>query len=175
MVLKLNDKAPHFAVFDIHGNLVDLSDYRNKKVLIGFYRHAACPFSNLRVHELKKNYEEFTSRGLEVITIFQSPKESIARYVGKQNPPFPLVDDPRMTLYFIYKVGQSILRGFLFWTKLGTYSQAISKGFKPGKLEGNRFRLPAEFIVDSRMHIVKAKYGEDLGDFLTIDEIRSVY
>jgi peroxiredoxin len=174
MPLRTNDKAPHFAVFDIHGNLVDLSDYRNRKILLGFYRYASCPFSNLRINELKKYSSEFQEKGLEIITVFQSDKDNIRRYVGKQRPDFPIVDDPKMTLYFIYKVGSSFFKTILSWLNLKVYSKAIRKGFKPGKVDGNRFRLPAEFVLDSNLVIEKLKYGEDLGDFIPIDEIRSV-
>src|SRR3954462_16012070 len=52
MKLTKNIAAPHFKLTDIYDRTIDLNDYRAKKGLIGFLRHAGCPFCNIRVHTL---------------------------------------------------------------------------------------------------------------------------
>lgn len=59
MKLSTGTKAPDFAVEDIYGNLVHLSDYQGKKVILGFFRNVNCPFCNMRVHQLMKLKESF--------------------------------------------------------------------------------------------------------------------
>ncbi|MFQ3213478.1 MAG: peroxiredoxin Q/BCP, partial [Marivirga sp.] len=42
--------APLFNRKDIFGRTINLEEYKDKKLLIAFFRHAGCPFCNLRVH-----------------------------------------------------------------------------------------------------------------------------
>ena len=53
--LSLNVKAPIFNEVDAFDKPVNLKDYKDKKVFIAFFRHAGCPFCNLRMHYLQKN------------------------------------------------------------------------------------------------------------------------
>ena len=64
MTLKRNILAPLFNVKDVFGRTIDLNDYRDSKVLIAFFRHAGCPFCNLRVHELSKAHQELKAKDL---------------------------------------------------------------------------------------------------------------
>jgi len=52
MNLKENIVAPLFKSKDVYGRLIDLEEYKDKRVMLGFFRHAGCPFCNLRVHAL---------------------------------------------------------------------------------------------------------------------------
>lgn len=63
--VELNVSAPIFNLIDIYDRMVDLSNYKGKKVFIGFFRHAGCPFCNLRVHTLSKRREEFKEKILK--------------------------------------------------------------------------------------------------------------
>ena len=47
MKLTKNVEAPHFKLNDMYGRAIDLNDYRDKKVFIGFFRHAGCPIARL--------------------------------------------------------------------------------------------------------------------------------
>ena len=62
MRLSPGQPAVDFSVTDIFGNRISLADYRGKKLLLSFYRYAACPFCNYRVHELKLNFRRFNKR-----------------------------------------------------------------------------------------------------------------
>jgi peroxiredoxin len=75
MKLERNLTAPLFRVKDIYGRIIDLNDYKEKRVFIGFFRHAGCPFCNIRVHSLTKVYEELKVRGLEMIFFFESKEK----------------------------------------------------------------------------------------------------
>lgn len=57
MKLSAGTKAPDFEMQDINGKPIWLSDYRGKKIVLGFFRNVNCPFCNLRVHELMKMKE----------------------------------------------------------------------------------------------------------------------
>jgi len=55
MKLKEGQLAPDFTALDADGNEMKLSDYKGKKIIIGFYRNVACPFCNRRVHSIMGN------------------------------------------------------------------------------------------------------------------------
>lgn len=109
-----------------------------------------------------------------MLAFFQSPKESILKYVGKQEVPFPIVPDPGRTIYRAYGVESSwvgFIKAMVF--KLSDLTKAMQKGFKPGKMEGNKAIIPADFLIGPDQKIEKAYYGKDIGDHLPIEEIEA--
>lgn len=173
MRLKSGTNAPLFKTTDIGGETIDLQSYKGSKVLISFYRYASCPLCNLRVNNLIKLYPSLSDKGLKIISIFQSPKESILQYVGKQDAPFPIVPDPAQKLYKQYGVETS-------WTAFAKAGLQINKliettklGFMPGKMEGEVNRVPADFLIDEKGVIQSAYYGADISDHMPIETILS--
>jgi peroxiredoxin len=67
--------APDFEVQDIHGQRLRLGALRGKRVMLSFFRDAACPFCNLCVYELSNEYPALQAQGLEVVTFFRSGNE----------------------------------------------------------------------------------------------------
>ena len=72
MTLHSTALAPLFNKKDIFGRQINIEDYEDKKLFIGFFRHAGCPFCNLRVHALTKVHEKLKAKGLEMIFFFES-------------------------------------------------------------------------------------------------------
>ena len=98
MRLEAGARAPDFTATDWQGSALRLDDVHGRRWL-AFFRYAACPLCNLRVHQMVKRHAEFAERGLSILAVFQSTAGSIARYVGQQRPPFPLLADPEERLY----------------------------------------------------------------------------
>lgn len=173
MRLKIGDKANDFQVRDVHGKNINLDYYKGKKLMLSFYRYASCPLCNLRIHNLIQNYPLIEKRGIHMLAFFESPKESILKYVGKQNPPFSIIADPERVIYKMYGVESSWL-AFMNSTIKRSFDGmiAFTKGFLPGKLEGNIALLPADFIIDENHKITIAYYGKDIGDHLPLKEIK---
>jgi peroxiredoxin Q/BCP len=172
MKLRAGQAAPDFQIEDILGTPIALGDYAGKMLMISFYRYASCPLCNLRVHELIQRYPEFHAQGLHLLAIFQSPRESIRQYVGKQETPFPLLADPARTLYRRYGVESSWL-GFgkaLFKLPM-VFDAVIKKRFLPGKMENKFAMIPADFLVGPDLKIRRAFYGKDIGDHLPMPDI----
>jgi peroxiredoxin len=171
MRLKEGQKAVDFEVKDILGNEISLSDYKGKKLLLSFYRYASCPLCNLRVNELIQYEPIFREKGMEMLAVFESPKESINEYVGKQNAPFPIIADPKRKLYKLYGVETSVLGTLRAFLKPSRFKEAMNKGFKAGKSEGAKTLIPADFIIDANLNISKSYYGKDIGDHMPIEMI----
>jgi len=60
--LDINATAPAFNMIDTFGRMINLQDYKGKKVFIGFFRHAGCPFCNLRVHLLQEKMKNLRQK-----------------------------------------------------------------------------------------------------------------
>lgn len=161
---------PALSTKDFLGQKVDLQQHRGHRVLLSFFRYASCPVCNLRVRSLIVAHERLTSQGLSVIAVFQSPSESIAEYVGKQDAPFPIVPDPEMELY--KRFGVEIRWGGLLngHSALAAF-KGMGNGFAPGRIEGPINRTPADFLIDPDGRIAVAHYGKNIDDHLELDII----
>ena len=160
--------SPDFQAEIWDGRAFELKSMRGKKIWLAFFRYASCPLCNLRVHEMIQKHETLKKLGVEVVTVFQSPKESIAEYVGTQKPPFPLISDPDEKLYRLYGLEASKL-AFLHPGNLPLLLKAFGLGFKMGRREGTITRIPADFLInpDGSLHTVF--YGDKIGDHIPID------
>ncbi len=100
--------APVFSLKDIYGRMTDLNSYRDKKIFIGFFRHAGCPFCNIRVHALTKVHQELKAKGLEMIFFFESKENVLLRSSFHQEvSPIPLISDPEKKWYNAYGLESS--------------------------------------------------------------------
>lgn len=162
--------APAFVGNRYEGGTITLDELRGRQVWLGFYRYASCPLCNLRIHEVGKRHQSYVERGLTVIAVFQSPVESMARYVAGQEPPFVLVSDPAEENYARYGVGRSKV-GFLAPTNVGGLAKAASAGFLPGKMEGTIDRIPADFLIDADGVIQDVFYGKTIADHMPFERV----
>jgi len=172
MRLKTGSPAPPFEVVDTTGRIRRLEDYRGKRLLLSFYRYAACPYCNLRIHRLEQCYDDLAAEGLNVLAFFQSDSDRVDRIVGEQLPPFPLVGEPERAVYGRYGVESSTL-GFLAGLVKPTAIVALSKGFLPGKMEGDKRLLPADFLIGPDLRIADAFYAKDISQHMPLSRIRA--
>jgi len=171
MKIKTGQPAKDFTTEDISGNTVALQDFKDKRLMLSFYRYAACPLCNLRVHQLIQQHPSLVEKNLHLVAVFQSPIESILKYAGKQNAPFPVIADPERSLYRLYGI-ESSWPGFIKGSfRLSSVTSALMKGFWPGKMEGIKSMVPADFLIGPDLTVQLAYYGSDIGDHLPIEKI----
>ena len=171
MKLRAGDRAKDFEATDLFGSRVSLQDYQGKRLMLSFFRYASCPFCNLRVHELSTRLDSLRDKGVSLVAVFQSPEESIRRYAGRQAPPFPIIPDPDRRLYRVYGVEPSwtgFLKGML---RPAAFVSAVSKGYLPGKVEGETAMVPADFLIGPDLVIDHAYYGKDIGDHIPLTAV----
>lgn len=158
--------------------MIDLNDYKNKKVLIGFFRHAGCPFCNLRVHTLTKVHEQLKSLGLEMIFFFESKERVLLRSsFHKGVSPIPIISDPEKIWYNAYGLENSASKSWIshFTSFVPTVIKAKSEGVPVHMMaDGESFStMPAEFLLDHDLVIRKVHYAERLNDRLIVEDIRT--
>lgn len=173
MRIQTGQPAQPFQVKDIFERAIRLEDYRGKKLMLSFYRYASCPLCNVRVHELIQRYPSYEKRGLSMLAVFQSPKESILQYVGRREAPFPIIANPQHDLYRAYRVESSWLGFVIGGLRLDAWVYAIRHhllGFKP---EGDMALVPADFLIGPGQKVEKAFYGRDIGDHIPLVEVEA--
>lgn len=172
--IKKGNISPNFQARDYLNNRVNLKEFRGKKVLLSFHVFASCPFCNLRVNELKNKYDEWKSKGFEMIHIFPSPGEKIAQFAGKDNPQFPIIGDPHKIIYELYGLRKStfgLLKGFLKVKKLFRAFKVVGLFESLHNNDSDMRQLPADFLIDENGVIQKAFYAKTVSDNLPIPEI----
>ena len=172
MSLSTGIQAPDFEADIWNGEKFRLSEQRGSKLWLAFFRYAACPLCNLRVHDIITRYDDLTAKGIKVAAVFQSPTDSIAKYVGQQQPPFPLISDPDEELYKLYELETS-LAGFMSLKNVGRLKEAMAAGFKPGKPDGSIRRVPGDFLIDEEGIIQDAYYGEVIADHIPFERVEA--
>lgn len=177
MKLQRNVQAPHFKLNDIYGRTIDLNDYRDKKVFIGFFRHAGCPFCNIRVHALQKIREELKAKGMEMIFFFESKQSVLLMSTfHKEVSPIPLISDPEKKTYSAYGLEPSGYKSAV--SHLTSFVQTAYKASRLGvpihmMADGESIStMPAEFLLGEGLVVKEIHYSERLNDRLSLSTIR---
>ena len=173
--LRAGDKAIPFSAQTIDGKPISLAGFAGKPVLLMFYRYASCPMCNLRIRDFAQQYPRLHERGLEVVAFFHSPRQSILRNAGKQHYPFPIVADPKFSVYRSYGIETSWLRFLLSMLLPGFYVdwvRAMRYGIWGG-IDWQMGKMPADFLIGPDGHILKAHYGREIGDHLAVREVEA--
>lgn len=177
MQLQKNITAPYFALDDIYNRRIDLKDYSEKKILIAFFRHAGCPFCNLRVHALTKVHEELRSHGMEMIFFFESKAPVILRSSFHQSvSPIPIIADPDKRWYAAYGIEESARKSAVshLTSFVSTAYEAYRKKLPVHLMASGESisTMPAEFLVDPGLVIRHLHYSQRLNDRMDIDVIK---
>ncbi len=170
-------RAPIFNVRDIFGRQINLEAYADKKVFIGFFRHAGCPFCNIRVHTLTKIHQELQAQGLEMIFFFESKEAVLLRSTFHQEvSPIPLIADPEKTWYDAYGIEQSAYKSAV--SHITTFVQTAWKAHQ-AKLpihtmaDGESIKtMPAEFLLSEGLIVERLHYAQALNDRLSVQTLR---
>jgi cytochrome c biogenesis protein CcmG, thiol:disulfide interchange protein DsbE len=119
--------APDFTLPSLDGKMVRLSDFRGKKgVFINFWA-TWCPPCRLEMPTMEQAYQEYQSRGLEIlaVSIDVGPKSVVRDFMQEFRLTFPALLDPEgevMHLYRLFSIPASFLidkHGIIRFKELG--------------------------------------------------------
>ena len=102
--LTAGDKAPDFTGTDQDGNTVSLEDFKGKKIILYFYPKDDTPGCTTQACNLRDNFSELKTAGLEVIGVSPDTAESHQKFEKKYDLPFILLEDPEMDIINKYEV-----------------------------------------------------------------------
>ena len=91
--LKAGDKVPNFKAKDQDGNVVSLSDFKNKRLIVFFYPKASTPGCIMEACNLRDNYKELQKEGYELLGVSADSQKRQTNFRNKYEFPFPLLAD----------------------------------------------------------------------------------
>lgn len=91
--LKAGDKAPNFEAKDEKGNVIKLTDYTGKKLVLFFYPKASTPGCTAEACNLSENYQTFVSKGYDVLGVSADSAKRQENFRNKYEFPYPLLAD----------------------------------------------------------------------------------
>lgn len=91
--LKAGDKAPVFSAPDENGNIISLSDYAGKKLVLYFYPKDNTPGCTMESCNLRDNYDQMLAQGYEVLGVSADGQKKHQNFINKYELPFHLLAD----------------------------------------------------------------------------------
>lgn len=139
-------------------------------------RYYGCSLSQYDVEAYANNYELITSGGNSLVVVLQSTPESIK----KQCPfdiPFDIICDEKAVLYkqLGIEAVSDMKDAFGKLTEFKIKYLRSATDIKHGDYEGIEEQLPACFIVDSGLKILKAHYAAEIGDVPSPEDFQGLF
>jgi len=91
--LKEGMKAPAFEGIDQTGQVIKLSDFKGKKVVLYFYPKDDTTACTAEACNLRDNWDSFLKKGFIVIGVSPDNEKSHKLFSDKYSLPFPLIAD----------------------------------------------------------------------------------
>lgn len=132
-MIQVGMKAPNFTLLDQSNNLVSLSDFLGKKVVVYFYPKDHTPGCTTQACAFRDAFDGFKEKDIVVIGISKDTVESHKKFVEDYNLPFVLLADPELVAIQAYDV----------WKQKNMY----------GKLTYGVAR--STFVIDENGNVVK--------------------
>ena len=134
-MLEIGTKAPAFTLPDKDGNMVSLTDFVGKKVVLYFYPKDNTPGCTKQACAFAGAYEGFRSKDIAVIGISKDSTASHQRFAEKYDLPFFLLSDP----------DRQAIEGFDVWKEKKLYGK-VSMGV-----------VRTTYVIDEEGTIIWAK------------------
>ncbi|MBE6987636.1 MAG: thioredoxin-dependent thiol peroxidase [Ruminococcaceae bacterium] len=105
-MLEVGMKAPEFTLPDKDGNMVSLSDFLGKKVVLYFYPKDNTPGCTRQACAFAGAYESFKDNDIVVIGVSKDSVASHKKFAEKHDLPFILISDKELEAIQAYGVWQ---------------------------------------------------------------------
>ncbi len=102
--LKEGDKAPNFEGLNQNEEIIKLSDFSGKKVILYFYPKDMTPGCTAQACNLGENYTSLKEKGFEVIGVSADSVKRHQKFTEKYSLPFPLIADENLEIIKTYGV-----------------------------------------------------------------------
>ena len=111
--LVVGDKAPAIRSKNQHGEVVQLSDFLGKKVILYFYPKDNTPGCTTEACNFRDNYQSLLKDGFEVIGVSIDSEQSHQKFIAKHELPFTLLADE----------DQQIVNDYGVWVEKNMYGK----------------------------------------------------
>ncbi len=125
---KLGETAPDFSTKDIYGNPINLSDLKDKIVVLNFWFTSCKPCIN-EIPELNKIKEKYKNKNVIFLAITFDNKEKITTFLSKNKFNYNIISDINiLKFYDINNYPTSIIidkKGRIIFKKIGTFTKSL--------------------------------------------------
>lgn len=111
MALQVNDGAPYFEGYDQDGNIIRLTDFAGKKLVLYFYPKNNTPGCTAQACNLRDYYQLLRDAGYEIIGVSTDSAASHKKFIASKQLPFRLIADEDRTIH--EKYGTWVQKSFL--------------------------------------------------------------
>ncbi len=91
--MKVGDKAPEVLGVNENGELIKLSDFAGKKLVLYFYPKDNTSGCSAEACSLRDNYAELRKSGYTIVGVSVDNEISHRKFIDKYDLPFPLIAD----------------------------------------------------------------------------------
>lgn len=105
-MIQIGQKAPDFILPNKDGQMVSLSDFLGKKVVLYFYSRDNTPGCTKQACAFASLYDGFKAKNIQVIGISKDSTASHIKFAEKYNLPFILLSDTELEVIKAYDVWQ---------------------------------------------------------------------
>ena len=113
--LQIGDKAPDFNALNEKGEMVSLSDFEGKNLVLYFYPADDTPTCTMEACNLRDNYHRFMAQGYEILGVSPDGQKKHLKFIKKYKLPFSLLADEDKKILNDYGVwGPKKFMGRLF-------------------------------------------------------------
>ena len=93
-MLEIGSKAPEFQLSDQDGNMVNIADYKGKKVLLWFFPKASTSGWTIQGQGLRDEFKSFESKNTIILGMSADSVKRQKNFAEKQEFQFRLLSDP---------------------------------------------------------------------------------
>lgn len=137
MKVNVNEIAPQFTAVNQNNEMVSLSDFLGKKVVLYFYPKDSTSGCTNQANEFKRLYAEFNNKNTVIIGVSRDSVKSHQRFIEKNELPFMLLSDSDEVVCNLYgviqekklygKVSMGIVRSTFIIDEAGVVVSAVEK------------------------------------------------
>lgn len=102
--LKVGDQAPDFSVLNQDEQLISLSDFKGKKLVLFFYPKASTPGCTAEACNLRDNIDRFRASGYEILGASADSPKKQKNFQTKYELPYDLLADEDHKLLNAFQV-----------------------------------------------------------------------
>ncbi|TDQ75776.1 thioredoxin-dependent thiol peroxidase [Sphingobacterium yanglingense] len=111
--LKTGDQAPAIHAKNQSGEMINLSDYSGKKVILYFYPKDNTPGCTTEACNFRDNYQSLLGKGFEILGVSIDSEQSHQKFISKFELPFNLLADE----------DQKIVNDYGVWVEKNMYGK----------------------------------------------------
>ena len=104
IMLKIGDKSPDFKLPDQDENIVSLSDFSGKKIVLWFYPKASTPGWTIEGKGFRDEFKNFENQNIQILGCSADPVKKQKKFYDKQEFQYPLLSDESHEMLEAYGV-----------------------------------------------------------------------